>query len=303
VGTAAPLNIRQVGAGYDSLIALTSPDTYTGSLCFSPCTAIQEIGDTVTLAHLTPKYTTQYGHVTSVTVALVNFGAAKTLTVTLRLYNSPNVVTYTFHKSATIAGGSATHQVVTNVTFTLAATSVFVKQTFQYGVSLTSNDAGVNIALAHHASELTIGGSPPQTVWVAKVSSGAVGPFSATTKTWSTGFIPAVQINVVNGVVPPLYPGAPAQSVQYAITNPNPGRMHVGTITTSIKTNGTTLLGATGCAKTWFTLNHNPFDYNTTVAPGTTIVSTGPTTIQMTTVAVSQNACVGTSVSLAFSSN
>ena len=232
------------------------------------------------------------------TVGLVNFGTAKMLTVTLKLYNSPNVVTYTFTKAANISAGSPTHQVVTNVTFTLAATSVFVKPRFQYGISLTSNNTGVNIALAHHTTELSVGGSPNTTVWVRH----STGTFHATTATWHTGFIPAVQINVINGVVPPLYPGAPAQSVQYAITNPNPGRMHVGAISTSIKTNNTTIAGATGCKSVWFSLSGNPDSYGATVAPGTTIVSNGPTTIQLNTVGT-QNACAGKSVQLAFSSN
>lgn len=302
VGSASALRIRQVGAGYNSLLDLTSPDTYTASQCLYPCTVKKEIGDTVTLVAATTKYTNLYGHVTSVTVALVNFGASKAVTVTLTLYSSPNVASYTFTKSATITAGSPTNQVVTNVTFTLAATEVFVEKTFQYGISL-ANSTGVNVALAHYPDELTVGSSPANTVWAVKYTqtNHTFGPFEATASA-TTGFIPAVQINVVNGVVPPLYPGAPAQSVQYAITNPNPGKIHVNSITTAIKVSGSTITGAPSCLSAWFTLNNNPFGYNATVAPGTKIVSNGTTTIQMNT-GGTQNACVGKSVPLTFSSN
>lgn len=297
VGSASALTITQVGAGYDSLIASTG-NTYTSSQCFKACAGYTEIGDAVSLAYLTPKWAnTHYAQVTSVTVPLVNFGSAKTQTVTLKLYNSPNTATYTFTKTVTIAAGSPTNQIVTLVTFDLAKTSVFVEQTFVYGVELTSNTGGVNIAMAHHATELAVGGTPNNTVYYAKNG----GTYKATTAA-TTGYIPAVQINVIGGVVPPLYPGAPAQPVQYAITNPNPGHVRVSTITTAVKTTGTTIFGATGCKAAWFTLVNSAYSYNTNVAPGTTVVS-GPTTLRMITNSATQNACIGHSVPLTFTSN
>ena len=297
-GNATAVKITQVGAGYNSLIASTG-NTYTASECFKACLNNQQIGDKVSLGHLTPKWAaTTYAQVTSVIVPLVNFGGQKTLTVVLNMGTSPNVTSYRFTTSATIAAGSATNQVVTNVKFTLSNTHVFLYKTFIYGIELTGTTSGVNIALAHHATELTIGGSPANTVYIQKVG----GTFAATVRT--TGYLPAVQINVIGGVVPPLYPGAPAQPVQYAITNPNPGKVHVGSITTAITKSGTTVTGATGCKAYWFTLTNNPFPYNTNVAPGTTIVtSSSPTTLALLTKPFNQSECASKSIPLTFSSN
>lgn len=308
-GHATNLTIRQVGAGYNSIIA-SNGNTYTASLCYV-CQHNTEIGDAVALPYGTPKYTTGYSHVTSVTAALVNFGAERTLPVTLTLYGSPNVASYTFTKTFHINPGTATNQVVTDVTFTLAGTHVFVNAKtathFMYGIALTrTHTSGVNIALAHRQHQLTVGSSPATTVWIANSSKTTTTfkttTFAATTS-WTTGLIPAVQINVIGGVVPPLYPGAPAQHVQYAITNPNPGSLHVSTITTAVKTSGATVTGASsGCLATWFPLAHNPYPYKSNVSPGTTIV-TGTTTIHMMTSGGTQDACVGASVPLTFSSN
>lgn len=288
-GHATDVKIESVGAGYDSLLAPSTPDPYSGSLCFVACDQNSEIGDAVSMTTAT-----SYVQLTSVTVALVNFGTAKALSVTLHLTGGPNG-NYTFTKTQTIAAGTSATQKVTNVTFTLVTKGVFVWSTstkFHYGVSLTSNTSGVNIALAKR-TQLTIGSSPTHEVWLDHAGGG----FKATTVTWTTAtnFVPAVEFNMVGGRVGPLYPGAPAMPVAYAVTNPGATGAHLTTVSTALGTL------PTGCQSTWFAIyGTQPHTVDRTFPPGLTVVTNTGTTIAMLTKPVTQDSCANAAIPLTF---
>lgn len=312
VGNVTSLTIRQVGAGYDSLLPSTTPNPYKLTECVNSCTGHFEIGDQVTL--VTPSTATTaepWARVTSATVALVNYNtSAVTQKVTLHLTGGPNGA-YTFTMSAKLAAAaSPENHTVTLVKFTFAGGGVFeYKKTisghhFTYGIVLTAGtSSGVNIALVDPAHNVSVGTQPTGTVLMTGVSTTNT---AGTPLVALTGYIPAVQFNVVGGVVPALYPGSPAQPIQYAVTNPNSGSVHVNTITTKIETTGSAPTSVThkpGCLVSWFTLASPTYAYNTTVPHGTTIVTTGSTTLALDTSGTTQDACKGATVPLTFSSS
>ena len=66
-------------------------------------------------------------------------------------------------------------------------------------------------------------------------AAGNPGAYGATSQvTAGNADIPAVQFNVVGGVAAPLYPGEPPQPVDFAITNPGGGPVHVSDVKTTI---------------------------------------------------------------------
>ena len=317
-GTAANVKIRSVGAGYNSIIPSTG-NPYKGSQCFT-CASVSELGDKVTLAN-----STLFTQVSSVTVALVNFGAGTTGTVTLNLQTGLPNGNFTTTKKFPFAEGSATTQVVTNVTFTFATTPVFVYQQFVYGVSV-ANAPTVNIALVDPVYDQTVGTSTFGQLWVkasntgsglgipscADIPSPTYTKFVAintacTTSTFAWGTLaqatntgnidlPAVTFNVVGGLVGPLYPGAPASHVDFAVTNPGPSAAHLTTVTTTLGT----LTGTCAAHTTWFHIYGPTSHVNRTFPSGTTIVTNSGTTIAMLTSGTTQDACKTATIPLTF---
>jgi hypothetical protein len=214
----------------------------------------------------------------------------------MKLTNGPNGP-YTFTKTKTVAAGTSTLPKMTIVTFTFANVGVFVFKTFKYGLSLTTNSTarGVNIAMARD-SEVTIGANQKtDTVWVAKMTDPTT--FHTRTGDFTTiqGLTPAVQFNMVGGNVGPLYPGAPATHVVYAVTNPGATGAHLTTVTTAVGT----LPG--GCDSTWFTIyGTQPHTVNETFPPGLTVVTNTGTTIAMITEPITQDSCATKGIPLTF---
>ena len=128
-----------------------------------------------------------------------------------------------------------------------------------------------------------------------------------------TDDIPAVEVNVVGGTVTGLYPGAPAQPLEYAITNPGTGPVQVHTVSSSVDNNGTDvedpgLTAVTGCHSAWYQINGSAQTLDQSVPPGTTLFTTNSATatvlsIQMLNVNTSQDSCEGADIGLSFSSN
>ena len=103
--------------------------------------------------------------------------------------------------------------------------------------------------------------------------------------------------NVVGGPVGPLYPGAPASPVEYAVTNFGSSPVHLGSVATSIT--GTSVAG---CNAAWFTIyGTQPHTLNMTFPTGTTIVTNTGTTIALTTKPFTQDTCQNATVTLTFS--
>ena len=126
--------------------------------------------------------------------------------------------------------------------------------------------------------------------------------------------IPAVQFNVVGGTAAPLFPGAPAQPVDFAITNPNGGTVHVNDVKTTITGTNKPACDSANPAppNAWYQMS--PPGSSVLVAdatnggggydipPGTTIISPSGVSILMIESHTDQSACEGATVQLSFSS-
>ena len=289
-GHATNVTIEGVGAGYNSIVLPSTPDPYVDSECMNGCSGVLELGNAIKLA--TSK---SYAELTSVTVALVNLGSAGNTTVTMKLTDGPNGP-YTFTVTATVAAGTSPTPKVTDVTFTFANEGVFVYKTFQYGLSITqaSTVRGVNIGMAKD-SEVSVGSNQTtDTVWVSTTSEPTFHTRTGNFTTINT-LTPAVRFNMVGGLVGPLYPGAPATHVEYAVTNPGATGAHLTTVKTALGTL------PTGCASTWFQIyGTQPHTVDTTFPPGLTVVTNTGTTIAMLTKPVTQDTCANASIPLTF---
>jgi len=116
--------------------------------------------------------------------------------------------------------------------------------------------------------------------------------------------IPAVEVNVVGGIVPSLTPGGPSQPIDYAITNPGSSPVHVGAVTTSVSSLSHTgnNAGLEACSATMYPIvQATPIDAN--VAPGTTVYDPSGGSISMTDDGNNQDNCENATVNLSFSAS
>lgn len=334
-GSAASLTITQVGAGYDSLV---SSNTYTQDQCFS-CAGITAFGNAITLAN------TGAQELANVVVAIDNWdGAVTNLPMTLTIFNTVNGTisdTQDFNFPAATGGATPTEK---NITFDFSSQGAFVEQELVYQITFDSNPSdspngsGLNVALSSSVTDLSVGtDTNPGTIWLETTPSGgdlgASGDFPPCVGTvpvatweqvstdcgpWASGDpgaygnegaasqdIPAVEVNVVGGIVPPLYPGGPSQPVDFAITNPGTSSVHVDEVTTTATslTGAGTNAGIEACSTSMYPLADDPVTINADVLPGTTIFSPSGTTISMTDDGNNQDNCEGATVNLSFSSN
>ena len=122
-------------------------------------------------------------------------------------------------------------------------------------------------------------------------------------------YIPAVEFNSPGS--DDLYPGGPAQVIDYSLTNLGPSGAQVNQVTISVASAGgdvETLPGVpssavSGCLASWFTINGSPVSLGVTVNPGQTLNELNTANIQMSDPNVPQDACEGVTVGLNFSSN
>jgi hypothetical protein len=262
-GHAQELVIRQLGAGYDSLIPNSDSSGYPGPYiqdqCMNSCSGITEIGNEVTLA--TPG--TQ--RLADVVVALRNRGPAiaqGALTITVDV--NGHIATAAPAIAGVQSNGRPT---VTEVTVDFSGTAVFVPQTFTYGISfpeLTGISDALNVALSSSLNDISAGtDGVPGSLFVKTDGTdlSSDGDFPSCVGTGSTTFaafattcgdpapanpgaygthdevlagnadIPAVEINVVGGTVGPLSPDGPAQPVGFAVTNPGPTSANLSSVT------------------------------------------------------------------------
>ncbi len=205
------------------------------------------------------------------------------------------------------------------------------------GFSATPTGAadGLNIALSSSGSDISVGTDPhPGTVLIDTSDSGpssgfwvdagscinpTVSVFSAT-DVWcgatnpanygaygsSAGAdIPAVQINVAG--TGNLYPGGPAQTVNFTVYNPGSTTEALHTVTISVTkdpNNGyaedSSGNDITGCYASWFTTTGDTWSGGS-IAPGITVPGSG--SISMTDTSGSQDACQGVSLGLTFAAS
>jgi hypothetical protein len=331
-GTGTAVQISQIGAGYDSLVPTSvyhQDQTYAGAFT-------TEFGNDITLANAGDQ------QLVNVVVAMDNWGPAITnLPITFTINNTvagPISDTQDFSFAPAINGGTPSE---TNITFDFSSQNAFVQQEFVYGISFaaTGSASGLNVALSNSANDLSVGtDTVPGTVWIdttagpgiandfpacstpasgvfASVSSDC-GPFSllnpgaygtAAQVAAGSDDIPAVEVNVVGGIVPTLTPGGPAQPVDFAITNNGSASVHVDDVTTALGTvpPGT---GTPKCSASDYALN-NPgagvgvVGVNENVAPGTTLFDPSGLTLSMIENNANQDACEGAVIPLNFTSN
>ena len=336
-GHSSHLTVVQVGAGYSSLVTTGGDQNtaYTQDQCFN-CAQVTELGNNVTLANV------GYQRLVSVTVAFRNWGdAIGSLPITLNVGGNSDTETVGV-PAAQLNGRPTTF----NVTFNFSL-HPYIPQQVIYDISFNNVTApSLNVALSSSANGLTVGSdTTPGTVLInTTAGAGLAGDMPACSTPANGVFapvvtncgpastenpgaygldaqvaagnadIPAIQINVVGGVAAPLYPGGASQPVDYAITNPSGGPVHVGTITTTIGNPTVTNNGACNTANTgyWYRLQGGTPSGNAqstadvrnfTIPPGTTYIVPSGISIYLWESGTSQDACQNALVNLVFSTN
>ncbi len=238
------------------------------------------------------------------------------------------------------------HGLLTPVTFNFSSQDFVLPSTLVYGVEFNTADYGpapthdgsapynsLNVGLATEPTNVTVGAdTDPGHVFVAGTQ-GDIGPGEVTCSTLGSGFakystaacgnnglgstwnIPAVQFNVTNAVAPDLYPGGPAQPLNFTIDNLGSVPAHVGSVTVSVaydpsnnfieSTPGDTNTDVAGCYVSWFGFNNTPVTVNGNIPPGPTdylSTSTGAS-IYMAESGTNQDACENAAVGLVFTSS
>jgi hypothetical protein len=316
--TPASLTVTQIGAGYDSLIP---SNAYHQDQCFQ-CAQVTEFGNEIKLAK------PGLQRLTGAVVAFRNWGGHfNNVPITLSIVGGPSS-TVTPNIPAAQPDGRPT---VTTVSFPF---NNFVNREFVYKISFDASGAagGLNVALSSSPNNLSVGtDSAPGHVWINTAAGpGIDGDFPACT-TPGTGFaevqtncgteapgnpgaygtnaevaagnadIPAVEFNVLGGVVPSLYPGGPAEPVDFAITNPGNASVYVHSVT--IAANGLSGQGNDGsieaCDTSMYPISQ-PSVINTNVPTGTTFYSPSGASISMNDDGNNQDNCEGATVNLSF---
>ena len=357
-GSATSVSITQIGAGYDSLVTTSDPNSnYIQDQCFD-CAAISQFGNDITLKNPAPLQ-----RLITAVVAFRNWGApVSQLPITLSIAGGPSATVLQDIPAAQINGRPTTF----NVTFPFA-THPYVSNEFVYSISFPTDynpsppgpvADSLNVALSNSFTQLSVGtDTDPGTVWVQTTAgAGIAGDFpSCTNSPPSTSFqsvstncgpsapgnpgaygntvapnptvtsnadIPAVEFNVLGGVAAPLYPGAPGQAVDFAITNPGGGSVHVNQITVQIGDGaGNSTTNSNACntdiagsnPNWWYKLSPftsanglieqlNNGGSGFTIPPGTTYFSPTGVSIQMIDSGTNQDDCQNASVNLVFSS-
>ncbi len=117
--------------------------------------------------------------------------------------------------------------------------------------------------------------------------------------------IPAVQLNATEPVGLDLFPGGPAQQINYTVTNPGGGPEHLGAVTISIAsiTDQHPTSGDSTCEASWFSITQPPAFDGTIQSHQTLTFRPSGATIQLTDSGGNQDACEGATVNLAFTSD
>jgi len=124
--------------------------------------------------------------------------------------------------------------------------------------------------------------------------------------------VPAVEFDTSS--MGDLYPGGPAQPINFSITNPGGGNEQVQTVTISVASYdgdvetvaGDSGSAVSGCVASWFTINGSPsatLTLNQNIPGGGTIDWVGAANISLTNEPFEQDACQGINIGLNFSSN
>lgn len=322
--TPASLQISQIGAGYDSLVPSNSNDPYHQDQCFA-CASITAFGNDITLANPGSQ------RLTSAVVAFRNWGPAFSgVPITLSIVGGPSS-TVSPHFAAVQGNGRPT---VTNVTFPF---NNLVNQEFVYKISFDPSPPAdsLNVALSSSANNLSVGtDTHPGTVWVMTGNSSVGNTFPPCSFPVTTGTfvqvttncgpsnsnepgaygnnvntsstdadIPAVEFNVVGGIVPVLYPGGPSQPIDFAITNPGSSSVYVNNvaITASSLHLGPQNGSLEDCTTAMYPIVQPTINAN--IPTGTSFFSPSGASISMHDDGNNQDNCQGATVNLGFTAS
>ena len=346
VGTASNVTISQIGPGYDSLV---TSNNYVQDQCFG-CQQLTEFGNAVNLSttgilsNVVVAMRNWGDAITGLPITLSFYSPVTSPETPGGLSPTPftgNLIiqdTQDFNFAGAI---SPSEPSVTNITFDFSSDDFPLPSPVVYGISFDSaftNAGGLNVALSNAATQNTVGSDVyPGYVfadgdsWYNGLTGDAGACASAPVNSFqlvevwcndtpldnwgaygnsSGADIPAVEINVVGGTTPPLYPGD-TQEVDFAITNPNPGSVYVNTVTIALNNNGTDVLNQyssdiPGCLESWFNINGSYPSATVTLAqniPSGLTQFEGEAHIYMINEPVPQNDCAGHTIGLNFSSN
>jgi hypothetical protein len=107
------------------------------------------------------------------------------------------------------------------------------------------------------------------------------------------------QTSVITG----LYPGGPAVTLSGNFDNPNPGAVHVGTVTAALVSVTGGSGGTPACTVADYTLASAVVTINADIAAGNGVGAwTGPT-VQLKNLATNQDACKNATLNLSYTSN
>lgn len=217
---------------------------------------------------------------------------------------------------------------------------VTIPSSVVYGIAYDATSgpgSSLNVMLSNEATAISVGSDTNAGNLYAAVGSGAndVGPGEITCSTATSGFnsysttagancglqspnqdgtvtdIPQVEFNAGSSVS--LFPGGPAQPINFTITNPGSTSTYVHTVTIAIAQNsngnvesapGVPSSAVSGCLASWFTVNNATDTVNRTIAAGQSLDWVGTASISMPPDNVdNQNACEGATIGLTFTAS
>jgi hypothetical protein len=349
VGKASSVVIAQLSGApiYNSRIPAAD---YQASQCYY-CVQMGDFGNKITFAN--PEgLSLPLG---DVTVDMANFGTTTGfMDITFKVFAPPDLTTpiasdkQSFYIPATSTGWIGTASDPTlgidnfSVTFdNFSPANVLLPPSVVYDIQYNDPQnavtGGVNVQLSTEPGQISTGSDADPAMLFASLASTAggngydysyndVGPGEITTSLVNTTFaeystvgeeapyVPAVQFDTV-GYMNDLYPGGPAQPVDFTVTNPGSSPVTVGTVTISVPSdiNGLVLSdptntgsGVAGCYADWFAINGSyssaTVTVNQSIPSGNSILVVGKASISMMDNGEPQDGCQGAQVGLKFTS-
>lgn len=169
-------------------------------------------------------------------------------------------------------------------------------------VALTTSDINPSVGSDVYPGEVDINSATPGVY--CDGGAGGVNVFrldSPSTPCWSVHgsgapyWVPAAKFVAASTASQDLYPGGPAQPIDFTVTNPGSGVQHLNTVQISASTT------AGGCTIGWFTVTPT-VTANITITPGQTVAFDTRASITMITSHTTQNTCKSATIKLTFTS-
>jgi hypothetical protein len=219
------------------------------------------------------------------------------------------------------ANDTCYHGYSTQIVFDLSSENIVLPSTVVYGIAYDASSgpaSSLNVELSTEPTDISVGSdTDPGNVFLAVgPGSNDAGPGEVTCSTangtfaqyptacglGSTYNIPAVQFNVSS--MGDLFPGGPAQPINFSVTNPGVGDEYVNSVTISISsfTNQHPTLLSPACESSWFQITGPTAPVGVDLAPGTTYYYSDAS-IAMPENNIDEDACQGATVNLTFTSS